>query len=543
MARSIALFGEALSTCLAAGCSRAALRRALPVLLALAALKLVVSLVVLRSGFLAISDDDFARVVIAQEFAHAPKIDPSGTSWLPLPFFVTGVPMLVLGRSFLVARGVAIACGVISIWLVYAAARLLGASPRGALLGAFIASIFPYSAWLGAATVPELPTAALVLFGTACLAASTSPEHDARGPVLALLGGAALSAAAACRYEAWPVALGAAFLALRDVRRTGRRAYAFAALAALFFPLAWLAHGQYHYADPFFFIKRVADYKAALGEAAASLPSLIFGYPVALVRNEPELCFATLGALAFGGTRLRWARPTFLLGMQLLVLIVGDVRGGAPTHHPERAVLAVCLFVAVLLGAALSEIVAGLGPRGAAESPGAHRARLRRILGAVMIGAALGPTLARPFWTRVGVFASRDAELALGEAARSLVPPGERVVVATDDYGYFALLAGFAEPERCLVFDSHDPRKAKDRGTVASGPESLWAFADGERAHFAMLPRTWSAQLAARSIVTSADSGGSQTLHAEGNFALLRLFTPSSAPAGGLRVGNPPPRN
>ncbi len=533
MRTSIAYFGEALSQCLADVLSWPRVRRALPVLVALAVLKLGVSLLVLHSGFVAISDDDFARVVIAQELAHAPRLDPSGTSWLPLPFFVTGLPMMALGRSFVVARAVAVGCGVLSIWLVYAAARLLGAAPRAALFGAVIASIFPYSAWLGAATVPELPTAALVLFGAACLAASKSVEDARRGPLLAVLGGAALSAAAACRYEAWPVACGAAALALHDTRRTGKRAYIFAAAAAVFFPLAWLAHGQYHYADPFFFIKRVTAYKAALGEPSASLPALLFGYPLALVRSEPELCFATLGALALGGTRLRWARPTFLLGVQLVVLVAGDVRGGAPTHHPERAVLSVWLFAAVLLGAQLSDLVSTIGSPKTRALAGL-RPHLR--LSTVALGVALGATLARPSWTRVGTFAPRHAELALAEAARSLVPPGERVVVATDDYGYFALLAGFAAPERCVVLDSHDPRTAPAPGTPPSGPEALWSFADRQRARFAMLPGAWAAKLAAPDAVGLAPPA---TLHSEGDFALLRLVSPGAAPLGEASTRRP----
>ena len=77
----------------------------------LALAKVAVSLWVLRLGFSHVSDDDFARTVIAQTFAGAPKLDPSGTSWLPLPFWLTGGAMMVLGRSIAVARGVAIALG------------------------------------------------------------------------------------------------------------------------------------------------------------------------------------------------------------------------------------------------------------------------------------------------------------------------------------------------------------------------------------------------------------------------------------------------
>lgn len=526
--------GETPKRGLAVFFSREGFAREWPTLATLAALKLAVSALVLRLGFSAISDDDFARVVIAQNFAHTPKVDPSGTSWLPLPFFVTGLPMMAFGRSFLLARGVAVACGVLSIWLVYAAARLLSASKRAALLGAALAAVFPYSAWLGVATVPELPTAALLLFGVACSTAAAPSEPDAKGPALALVGGAALGAAAACRYEAWPVAFAAALLALLDARKTGERARLGAAGFALFFPLAWLLHGQHHYGDPFFFIKRVAEYKAALGAEAPGLPSLIFGYPVAIVRNEPELCFATLAALCFGGTRLRWRRPALLLGVQLLVLVVGDVRGGAPTHHPERAVLAIWLLSAVVLGAALGEIASALFSTDAL--PRGDTARVRRRLGAIVLGAALGPTLARPFWTRVGVFAPRRDELALGEAARQKIGPGETVAVATEDFGYFALMAGFAAPERCRVLSTHDPRETKT--TAASGPEALLAFAAREGAGFAMLPAHWAERLSSPKPGEPSRSGG-QLLHRAGGFALLLLPGPSVS-SGALQVSNPP---
>src|ERR1700679_1535319 len=72
-------------------------------------LKLAVSFWVLRAGFSHVSDDDYARVTIAQAFAHAPTLDPSGTSWLPFPFWLNGTVMAVLGRSLGVARGVAVA--------------------------------------------------------------------------------------------------------------------------------------------------------------------------------------------------------------------------------------------------------------------------------------------------------------------------------------------------------------------------------------------------------------------------------------------------
>src|SRR5258708_5110695 len=78
---------------------------------------------VIRQGFSHISDDDYARSVIAERFAYAPGLDPSGTSWLPLPFWITGAAMVAAGRSLATARGVALALGAASIAAPYAAMR------------------------------------------------------------------------------------------------------------------------------------------------------------------------------------------------------------------------------------------------------------------------------------------------------------------------------------------------------------------------------------------------------------------------------------
>src|SRR5262249_22967087 len=135
----------------------------------LGALKIAVGAAVLWLGFRAVSDDDFARVVIAEQWAHAPKLDPSGTSWLPLPFWLNGAAMLALGRSVDVARAAALALGVGSMAAVYVAARWVTGRRDAAVLGALLCAVLPWSARLGVATVPELPTAALTVLAMASI--------------------------------------------------------------------------------------------------------------------------------------------------------------------------------------------------------------------------------------------------------------------------------------------------------------------------------------------------------------------------------------
>src|SRR5690606_20890167 len=81
-------------------------------------------------GARAISDDDYARVVIAQHFDESPSHDPSGTSWLPFPSSLVGTAMSLTRATLGVAQIVAVITAVGAAFLLYSAARQLG-SARG----------------------------------------------------------------------------------------------------------------------------------------------------------------------------------------------------------------------------------------------------------------------------------------------------------------------------------------------------------------------------------------------------------------------------
>ena len=125
------------------------------------ACRLAATLSVLGSGFRAISDDDYARAVIAQRFVTEPRLDPSGTSWLPLPFWVMGGAMVAFGRSLGVARGAAIALALGSGVCMHLALIHWRVPPRERVLGLALVFVLPWSVWTTATTVPEASTAAL----------------------------------------------------------------------------------------------------------------------------------------------------------------------------------------------------------------------------------------------------------------------------------------------------------------------------------------------------------------------------------------------
>jgi hypothetical protein len=398
---------------------------------------------VLRSGFYALSDDDFARVVIAQRFAHSPSLDPSGTSWLPFPFWLTGGFMWVTDRALFIARFVALASNVVGLLLVHRAALLLGATRLGAVLGACLSAVLPTAAKLGVSFQPEALTAGLVVF------AAATTQVDGRWR---LAGGLALVAAPLSRYEAWPAAAAFAGFCLWDaLRGRGDRRSAAAAGLALVGPLAWLLHGVVRHGDALFFLRRVSAYRRALGEHESPLHALL-AYPIAALRAEPELCLLAIGVAVFW---LRGARQSsghaprrfaVVLGALCVFLLSGRLLDGAPTHHDERTLLPVFWGGAIFVGDALAHA--------ASFVRASARTRATAVAVAlVLVGTGLLVRRAFPG----DADAPRSDERALGDSARKM-SPGAFLVVDTPDYGYFAVIAAFGSPERAAPLIRHDPR-------------------------------------------------------------------------------------
>ncbi len=216
-------------------------------------------------------------------------------------------------------------------------------------------------------------------------------------------------------------------------------------MLALAGPLSWMVWNRVAHGDALHFLARVAAYRQALG-ATDGAAGRLWAYPVAMVREEPEVMALLLGGMVVCGVRRleRFARPAALLAAQIAALSLAMIKDGAPTHHPERAVLAALLVSATAGGALFVE---------------ALRARVwwktGMLVGAVAIGALVGRGGAREG------FVKRGDEVAIGEAAASMVGPGERVLVEVVDYGHLAVTAALGRPEDVEPDRSVDPRLAK----------------------------------------------------------------------------------
>lgn len=424
-------------------------------LFSLAFLRLGASWIIARAGLVALSDDDYARIVIAQAFADAPKLDPSGTSWLPFPFWLSGGTMLVFGKSLEVARIAQAFLAVLSVWLLYAGARVFGMSARTAFWSAAFASVLPLALLLGVATVPELPTAALAAFSLLALARRT--------PRAGLLAGLAILPATLSRYEAWPVAAVVALLLLKDAAQAkgevheARAVHVVERLAgsalAILGPVLWIAWNHHAHGDAFHFLHRVSTYREALGTDAASfgayLLSIAQGCLTALL---PLLVVLPLARRTKPQLLSTWKRPALGALAVLAFLLTGALLGGAPTHHPERTLLVVWLLAAMALPHLLQEL---RWPPLHVQGPAAN-AMVMGFAGLFVVGVLRDTHLA------IEAPAKRHEEEKVGRLLRTVVPESERVLVATEDYGYFAVMAAFGRPEDVIVDRTHDPRAGRE---------------------------------------------------------------------------------
>ncbi len=391
----------------------------------------------LHQGFTHVSDDDYARVVIAERFAHTPSLDPSGTSWLPWPFWTYGAAMLALGRSLPVATLVAWLLGLASILLGYAALRAADVSRVAAWLAAGLAATTPWNAWLGVATVPEAFAGALVFAGAVTLAL----------PRARVLGAVALLVAALSRYEAWPVCAVFAVWGSIDVLRvpeTERGRGLVAVLLALAGPCVWMGWNAHAHGSALHFLARVTTFHQ---RHAGDLPlaDRLLTYPRALLTGAPEI--VAVGALGvFGGTevRARWLGPLLCAGAVLVFLTYGEVTGGAPTHHPERALVAVWW------------VLAGFGIDGARSLAVRHAwARPKREAWGVALGVVAAGAIAGEWFERMRNAPGKSPEEdRAAQVAEGLELRGEAlrsVTVIPCAYEHFALIAAFGAPERVTV--------------------------------------------------------------------------------------------
>jgi len=408
---------------------------------------------VLAGAFDHVSDDDFARVTIAQVFAHAPRLDPSATSWLPFPFWLLGTAMAIFGRSLHVARVASIAFASLAATLPYLALQIgpARASRARALAAVAFAMISPWSLWLGASTVPESFTASFTAASAIALGGfAAEPSACKLQPWFAL----PLFAACLSRYESWPVAAVLAIvLGARQWRR--RRAETIVAIALLVLgPLAWMVWNAHAHGSFFHFFHRVSNYKRAIGEGSTDALTALLFYPRLLIATRPDVvggAACAMLSLRRAEVRRVWSVPLACATTSMIFLACGNVRDGAPAHHPERALLGIVFVLAMFtvdaLGRVLPELMKGA------------RVTWMVVPLTLLVGWIVN---LRALWgdNVPGTSSHEDRRTQLATGRKLRAEHVEHMIVTPCAFEHFALIASFGEPERVHVQPrSSDPNE------------------------------------------------------------------------------------
>jgi hypothetical protein len=418
--------------------------------LVLTVAKVAVGAWVLRQGFTHVSDDDYARTVIAEQLAHAPRLDPSGTSWLPLPFWLEGAVMMVAGRTLGVARTVAVVLGAVSVAAPYLAMRVVGVRRGAAIVATAVAMALPWNAWLGVATVPEGWFGPLVAGAVIAMGHDDEAGGGASGGRARAWAACALLAASLSRYEAWPAcAVMAGLCAWRVVRgqARARRAELGYAAVAVAGPVAWMAWNARAHGSALHFLARVSTFRQAIGAADVPLGEKLLAYPRALVVETPEVAvLGAVGLVALAGlgpapfrARWRWAAGATLAIVAFLVW--GDVHDGAPTHHPARALASVWW------------VLVGMGVDAVATLGGALSASRRAVVAAAasLAGLAWCAWLPARWADSPGRSAAEHREAPIARGLDLRARGVAHVEVTPCAFEHFALLAAWGAPERATV--------------------------------------------------------------------------------------------
>ncbi|MBP6835415.1 MAG: hypothetical protein KA978_31815 [Deltaproteobacteria bacterium] len=343
------------------------------------------------SGFLGISNDDPSRALIAWDVAHAPSLDPTRSSWLPLHSLLLGALMALAGDPRTVPFAVSLGSALVAVGALARALRREGVGVSAVAIALSCTACWRWSLFSAAAgAVPEMPAVALL-----CVALE---RWCSRSRGAWWQAGLALTLAAGFRYEAWFAIAGFAFAA-RDRDRPRWEAPAALGLAMLV-PIAWLLINRLHRGDALDFVHRVAAHRHEVSTQLAPWWSRWTEAPRALLM---ELPWIAAGLASFAGSRRRPMAVDLGAAMSLAVLAgltFESARGGGATHHGARTLLPVAWLLAPSLAATLDEL-------------------LERGFGRVVVVIALGCTAwsaPRPGETRE--MGARDASAVGAEAAR-----------------------------------------------------------------------------------------------------------------------------
>lgn len=231
--------------------------------------RIVITLQLYTAGFLALTADEFTRILWADLWAQRPAPIWSAV-WPPLQTYLIGSALLIAPDLILTPRIFTIAVGLMGIVLIYRiGVQLFGhtpsandaarrAAPAAGLLCALLVVINPAHIWLSATPLSEALFITLALAATWALIRFQQTDQ----PRWLLAGCLLLTATSGVRFEGWFLGVVASLLlvfqATQELRGQARRAhlqaYGVALLLIWLVPAIWMLGCWVERGDPLYSI-------------------------------------------------------------------------------------------------------------------------------------------------------------------------------------------------------------------------------------------------------------------------------------------------
>ena len=318
---------------------------------ALIAGKLVISGLVLASGF-TWSGDDVFRVLFASVWAQQPffftaEFGAASPQWLPFPFWLVGSLLKLWNDVWLVPIGVSLFFTLLALYFVFRIGTLLYDRTTG-LLSAALIGILPWNTWLSLSAVSEPLYHGFLLAGLFYFLQwlRTAERHHL------WLASVGFLLAGMVRSEAWAVAgLYGLWIFAKPPALHGQRIgwieRGCAAVLAVGFCPVWLGINYIYYGNPLHFLALLQDYIQASQSGMMSTSVRLLQFPLILFGISPTLTLFLLGAVPWAWKHRSEATQAYLVivGSVFGSLLLAAASGLSTGHAPQRYMI---IFLALL---------------------------------------------------------------------------------------------------------------------------------------------------------------------------------------------------
>jgi Dolichyl-phosphate-mannose-protein mannosyltransferase len=300
--------------------------------------RLILQVFLFRDGFLAITADDFGRIIQdAVPWVSDPSTIHLYGVWLPFYKIIYGLGIIVYRNLLVTPRILSTIFGILSILLIYRTTKLLFHKTGIGIISATLFAFSPMGVWLASTSLSEMP---YILFVLASLFYYLHYLNTRKSSYL-YTSCLFLGLTTGLRYEGWWLGVFMSTYILFDQWRARKTKEGFRipfgtiilSLALIWtFPICWMLGNYFHYQNPVWFIGDISNYKTRWYGVGIDY----FQYLKTILRFDPVGLFLILVAFVISFRQKKTPSMKFYMVISLLPLILFIFLHGGRSEPPRN---------------------------------------------------------------------------------------------------------------------------------------------------------------------------------------------------------------